>query len=67
VKASTSDTGFSFRVISGGEFRLSNASVRDLVQLAYALEDFQVTGGPNWANSNWDSSSNPSRAQTRFL
>jgi len=52
VKPSKSDAGYSFRVLPGGEFRLSNASVRDLVQLAYALQDFQVTGGPTWVNTD---------------
>jgi uncharacterized protein (TIGR03435 family) len=35
----------------GGRLMASNAPLTRLVQVAYQVEDFQVTGGPSWAAS----------------
>jgi len=34
----------------GGNFRKTNTTLRMLAQLAYGLQDYQVMGGPPWAN-----------------
>lgn len=40
------------RQCSGGLFRIPEAPLNLLVQLAYNVKDFQVVGGPSWANSD---------------
>jgi uncharacterized protein (TIGR03435 family) len=35
----------------GGRFRAVGAPLRALIQVAYAVQDFQVVGGPGWADS----------------
>jgi len=34
----------------GGSFRRTNSTLKALVQLAYGLQEYQVSGGPNWVN-----------------
>src|SRR6185369_11270018 len=36
-------------IAPGGRFVATNIPVRELVRLAYQLQDFQITGGPAWA------------------
>jgi uncharacterized protein (TIGR03435 family) len=39
----------------GGRFIATNASLMALIQTAYSVRDFQVSGGPNWINTDrWD-------------
>jgi bla regulator protein blaR1 len=39
----------------GGRFIATNASVMMLIRAAYSVQDFQVSGGPNWIDSDrWD-------------
>lgn len=35
----------------GGRFRATGAPLNALIQLAYGVKDFQVSGGPKWADS----------------
>jgi uncharacterized protein (TIGR03435 family) len=35
----------------GGRYTASNVSLRTLVQIAYAVSDFQIDGGPEWQTS----------------
>jgi uncharacterized protein (TIGR03435 family) len=35
-----------------GYYRIGDASLRDLIQVAYGLRDFQVGGGPDWIDSH---------------
>ena len=35
---------------AGGNFRKTNTTLRMLTQLAYAVQEYQVVGGPPWAN-----------------
>jgi bla regulator protein BlaR1 len=35
----------------GGRFNASNITVKFLIQQAYGVKDFQITGGPGWINS----------------
>lgn len=51
VKPNTSGgAGAGFQIFPGGQFRATNATVRQLVQSAYdfAFERFQIVGGPSW-------------------
>ena len=42
--------GAQFQIFPGGQFRATNATVRQLVQAAYdfTYERFQIVGGPSW-------------------
>jgi uncharacterized protein (TIGR03435 family) len=35
-----------------GRFRKTNATLRDLVALAFAVQDYQISGGPEWSRSD---------------
>jgi uncharacterized protein (TIGR03435 family) len=35
----------------GGRFRATNTTLRDLIQLAYVMQSFRVSGGPPWLDS----------------
>jgi uncharacterized protein (TIGR03435 family) len=49
----TSPAGMLPRVLPqpGGRLTASNAPLKKLVEIAYQVEDFQVTGGPPWSSS----------------
>lgn len=52
VKASPITAGSWVHFLPGG--RLSAASwLKQLIQIAYGVEDFQVSGGPAWLGSQW--------------
>jgi uncharacterized protein (TIGR03435 family) len=36
------------RLTNGGRFQAPNSSLRDLIRVAYDLEDLQIVGGPGW-------------------
>jgi uncharacterized protein (TIGR03435 family) len=51
VRRNTSGgAGSNFQIFPGGQFRATNATVRQLVQAAFDFryERFQITGGPSW-------------------
>src|SRR6266853_1924352 len=51
VKRSDATFGSSFRFLRGG--RLSAMSwVKQLIQIAYGVEDYQVSGGPDWLKTD---------------
>ena len=35
----------------GGRFTATGAKLKELIQLAYEVEDFQISGGPDWTES----------------
>jgi uncharacterized protein (TIGR03435 family) len=35
-----------------GRFRHTNATLRDLIRLAYAVQDYQISGGPGWVKDD---------------
>ncbi|MCL5745355.1 MAG: M56 and DUF3738 domain-containing protein, partial [Acidobacteria bacterium] len=37
---------------SPGRFRATNVSLKMLIRMAYGVQDFQITGGPGWMNSD---------------
>lgn len=48
----TTDAGSYVRYLPGG--RLSASSwMKQVVQLAYGMKDYQVTGGPGWLTTDW--------------
>lgn len=52
IKASDRTAGSWMRLLPGG--RLSASSwIKQLIQLAYGLEDYQVSGGPGWLTTQW--------------
>ena len=44
--------GTMFQMQPGGGLRVSGATLRMLITLAYDVRDFQVSGGPGWINSD---------------
>src|SRR4051812_49377314 len=36
----------------GGGFRRTNATLKSLVRLAYDVQEFQVSGGPKWVETD---------------
>jgi uncharacterized protein (TIGR03435 family) len=49
VKANTSGDGkVLIQPQPGGRFTATNVTLRQLIQTAYQLQDFQIAGGPNW-------------------
>jgi bla regulator protein blaR1 len=42
---------FTLYVQPGGRFTTTNASLRRLVEFAYNVREYQITGGPNWLDS----------------
>jgi len=52
IKPSPPETRFfSMNDLPGGRLTATGATLGDLLELAYHLESFQITGGPNWLNS----------------
>jgi bla regulator protein BlaR1 len=39
-------------ITPGGGFRATNVNVRFLVRVAYHMQNFQISGGPGWLNSD---------------
>src|SRR5262245_11808384 len=54
--------GASIHRLPGGRFRAVNATVQSLIRIAYQLQDFQISGGPDWMNSTtFDVEATPDR------
>jgi uncharacterized protein (TIGR03435 family) len=61
-----------FRFLPGGRFTAEKAVLRFLIQNAYGLKPFQISGGPDWINSQgYDiqakASGNPTPAQMQRM
>src|SRR4051812_28930929 len=55
IKSNRSGSGSSSDRTSPGRFTAVNVSAHYLVELAFRVKPFQVSGGPGWLNSeNWD-------------
>ena len=73
VKPNTSGTrNVMIEPITGGRFRAANVTLGILVGTAYDVEDFQISGGPKWLNTeSYDieakAEGNPDLAQIRLL
>jgi len=44
----SADLGGSFRTRPGGQFAVTNNTLRNIIRNAYQLQDFQIVGGPDW-------------------
>jgi uncharacterized protein (TIGR03435 family) len=44
-------TGTRVGIVPGGIFEARNATLRGLIQQAYEVRDFQLSGGPGWMNT----------------
>jgi uncharacterized protein (TIGR03435 family) len=55
VKPSTADTskqiGSALLFLPGGGFRRTNVTLKSLIQTAYSVQDFQVSGATGWMES----------------
>jgi uncharacterized protein (TIGR03435 family) len=53
IKPNTSgERAGAMRFLPGGRFDVVNMPLAQLIRAAYQLEDFQLSGGPGWLNSN---------------
>jgi uncharacterized protein (TIGR03435 family) len=48
----SSDTRAAFNMQNPGRFSATNVTVRRLIQVAYGIKDFQLSGGPSWIGSD---------------
>jgi uncharacterized protein (TIGR03435 family) len=53
VKASKpgDSRGSTFQFTPGGGLMITNGTLRDIIETAYNVRDFQIPGGPGWLNS----------------
>jgi bla regulator protein blaR1 len=66
------DMRVTLQAMPGGRFRATNAPLRTLIREAYALQGFQLSGGPGWLDSaRFDivakSENNPTPLQMRVM
>ena len=54
IKPSNPDSvgGSTFSFTSGGGFAATNATLKGLIESAYDVRDFQISGGPGWLDSD---------------
>ena len=43
----------SFKMLPSGQVAIRHASMKDLIQSAWNLEDYAISGGPNWIDSEY--------------
>ena len=43
--------GSTFQFLSGGGLKVENGTLKGLIETAYNVRDFQISGGPGWLNS----------------
>jgi uncharacterized protein (TIGR03435 family) len=43
--------GMNIGIAPGGRFTATNATVQALIEQAYDVRDFQISGGPGWINT----------------
>jgi uncharacterized protein (TIGR03435 family) len=46
------DTSIRMQALPGGRINVDNATLRLLIRNAYTVQDFQISGGPDWINSD---------------
>lgn len=52
IKPSKSqDQRFMIRPLPGGRLNVTNVPLKQLITVAYRVQDFQISGGPDWLNS----------------
>jgi uncharacterized protein (TIGR03435 family) len=50
--ASEARTSVDFRIQPGGRLEMINATLRNILQEAFAVKRYQLSGGPGWANTD---------------
>jgi hypothetical protein len=51
VRPSARPDGEAYVQVVPGRLRMQNVAARTLIQLAYGLESYQISGGPSWISS----------------
>jgi len=51
-RATVDSGGYGFIYSPDGRLTGKNVSVKDMIEAAYDLHDFQVLGGPNWIDAS---------------
>jgi bla regulator protein blaR1 len=55
-----------FNVSSGGQFTARNTTVKRLIEIAYGIKGFQISGGPRWIGSDlFDIAAKPDGPSTK--
>jgi uncharacterized protein (TIGR03435 family) len=52
IKSSNSADRRPMYHVSGGRFAAANVTVKSLIETAYGIKDFQISGGPGWMGSD---------------
>ena len=53
--------GSTFQFMPGGGLQVTNGTLKGIIETAYDVRDFQISGGPGWLNSEaWDISARSS-------
>jgi uncharacterized protein (TIGR03435 family) len=52
IRLSTDKAGSYLRFLPGGRFS-GESWIKQVIQVAYGVEDYQVTGGPEWLTTDW--------------
>jgi len=64
----SSDARMAFNMQTPGRFSAVNVTVRRLIEVAYNIKDFQLTGGPRWIGSDrFDVEATPGGATAQLL
>ena len=57
------DSPFAFRIQPDGALAATGITLKRLMMTAYNVQDFRITGGPDWVSSRrWDLQAKPNRA-----
>jgi uncharacterized protein (TIGR03435 family) len=52
IRPNTSPNAPPIAMLRGGRFFAPNSTLRDLIRVAYLVEDLQISGGPGWIDSD---------------
>lgn len=53
VKPSSADArGVTYTFVQGGGVRISNGTLKGIIEMAYDVRQFQISGGPGWMDSD---------------
>lgn len=51
IKPTATQGSFTVNMPPGGRFSGKNLTIQNLLRMAYGLQDYQISGGPDWINS----------------
>jgi uncharacterized protein (TIGR03435 family) len=59
--------GSTFQFTPGGGLKVTNGSLKGIIEMAYDVRDFQISGGPGWLSSRpWDISARSASDEDTF-